>query len=150
MRTEFRSLRTKQLDRALKPFIAARAVSRPERGWLRAIREALGVSASDLAREMGISRSLPLLLEKSEAENTITLKSLKAAANALDCELVYALVPKAGSMAELSQNRLRTDATKHISDVEHSMALENQAAGHVEEAAEIETDRLARATGAGR
>jgi predicted DNA-binding mobile mystery protein A len=150
MRAEFRSLRIKQLDRALKPFLAAKAVSRPEHGWLRAIREALGISASDLARTMGTSRSLPLLLEKSEAENTITLNRLKAVANALDCELVYALVPRAGSIEQLANNRFRCDARKHIADVEHSMALENQAVGHTEEAAPIETDRLARSAGAGR
>jgi predicted DNA-binding mobile mystery protein A len=147
MRTEFRSLRTRQLDRSLQPFLAARAISRPERGWLRAIREAIGVSASELARDMGTTRSLPLLLEKSEAENTITLKSLKAAANALDCELVYALVPRAGSIEELANQRFRTEARKYVADVEHSMALENQAAGHTEEAEQIETDRLARAAG---
>ena len=150
MRTEFRSLRTRQLDRSLQPFLAARAISRPERGWLRAIREAIGVSASELARDMGTTRSLPLLLEKSEAENTITLKSLKAAANALDCELVYALVPRAGAVEELADQRFRAEARKYVADVEHSMALENQAAGHIEEAAQIETDRLARAAGAGR
>src|ERR1700731_4383157 len=82
MRSEFKSLRLKQLDRALEPYRAARAVPRPSRGWIRTIREALGLSSAELARRLGTSRQLPLQLEKGEAEDRITLKSLRSAANA--------------------------------------------------------------------
>jgi predicted DNA-binding mobile mystery protein A len=143
MRDEFRKLRVKQLDRTLEPFLAAQKVSRPRRGWLRAIREAVGIPASDLARTLGTSRQLPLQLEKAEAEDRITLKSLRAAASALDCDLVYALVPKAGTMEDLIENRARAQARKHVLEVEHSMALEDQAVGRVDEAVEAETRRLA-------
>lgn len=143
MRDEFRNLRLKQLDRTLEPFRAARRISRPQKGWLRAIREAVGISAGDLARTLGTSRQLPLQLEKAEAEDRITLKSLRTAANALDCDLVYALVPKAGTMEELIENRARAQARKQVLGVEHSMALEDQAVGRIEEAVEAETRRLA-------
>jgi predicted DNA-binding mobile mystery protein A len=142
MRDEFRDLRLKQLDRTLEPFRAAQKVSRPRKGWLRAIREAVGISASDLARTLGTSRQLPLQLEKAEAEDRITLKSLRTAANALDCDLVYALVPKAGTMEDLIENRARAQARKQVLAVEHSMALEDQAVGRVDEAVEAETRRL--------
>jgi predicted DNA-binding mobile mystery protein A len=91
---------------------------------------------------LGTSRQLPLQLEKGEAEDLITLKSLRAAANALDCDLVYALVPRADSMQELIENRARAEAKKHVFGVEHSMALENQAVGRIDEAVETETRRL--------
>jgi predicted DNA-binding mobile mystery protein A len=142
MRDEFRDLRLKQLDRTLEPFRAAQKVSRPRKGWLRAIREAVGISASGLARTLGTSRQLPLQLEKAEAEDRITLKSLRTAANALDCDLVYALVPKAGTMEDLIENRARAQARKQVLGVEHSMALEDQAVGRVDEAVEAETRRL--------
>lgn len=144
MRTEFRDLRLKQLDRSLKTYQAARTVSRPSRGWIRTIRQALGVSSGKLALQMGTSRQLPLQLEKSEAEDRITLKSLRAVANALDCDLVYALVPRAASMQELIENRARAEAKKHVLGVEHSMALENQAVGRIDEAVEAEARRLDR------
>jgi len=144
MRSEFLNLRIKQLDRNLEPFRAARAIPRPQRGWLRAIREALGISASELGRMLGTSRQLPLQLEKAEAGDRITLKSLRAAANALDCDLVYALVPKSGSMQNLAETRARVQARKHVLGVEHSMALEDQAVGRVDEAVEAETLRLVR------
>jgi predicted DNA-binding mobile mystery protein A len=144
MRREFRDLRSKQLDRALGPYRAAREVPRPSKGWIRSIRQALGVSSGELARRLGTSRQLPLQLEKGEAEDRITLKSLRAVANALDCDLVYALVPRAGSMQELIENRARAEAKGRVLGVEHSMALEDQAVGKIDEAIETETRRLVR------
>jgi len=144
MRTEFRNLRLKQLDRALEPYRGAREVPRPSKGWIRSIRQALGLSAGELARRLGTSRQLPLQLEKGEAEDRITLKSLRAAANALDCDLVYALVPRAGSMQELMESRARAEVKDRVLGIEHSMALENQAVGKVDEAVEAETRRLVR------
>jgi predicted DNA-binding mobile mystery protein A len=144
MRSEFRNLRLKQLDRALAPYRTAREVPRPSKGWIRSIRQALGLSSGELARRLGTSRQLPLQLEKSEAEDRISLKSLRAAANALDCDLVYALVPRAESMQKLIENRARAEAKDRVLGVEHSMALENQAVGKIGEAVEAETRRLVR------
>src|SRR5271163_3100565 len=114
MRSQFRNLLLNQLDRRLEPYRAARKVSRPAKGWIRAIRQALGVSSGELARRLGTSRQLPLQLEKGEAEDRITLKSLRTAANALDCDLVYAFVPRAGSMQELIENRARAEAKNRV------------------------------------
>jgi predicted DNA-binding mobile mystery protein A len=148
MRNEFRNLRLKQLDRSLESFRAAQAVSRPQKGWIRAIREALGISARELGGILGTSRQLPLQFEKAEAEDSITLKSLRNVAHALDCDLVYALVPRAGSMQELIENRARALARKNVLGVEHSMALEDQAVGRIEEAVGEEARRLAARRGA--
>jgi predicted DNA-binding mobile mystery protein A len=144
MRKEFRNLRLKQLDRTLEPYQAERKIPRPSKGWIRTIWQALGVSSGELARRLGTSRQLQLQLEKGEAEDRITLKSLRAVANALDCDLVYALVPRADSMQELIESRARAEAKKHVFGVEHSMALENQAVGRIDEAVETETRRLVR------
>ena len=144
MRSEFKNLRLKQLDRALEPYRAAREVPRPLKGWICTIRQALGISSGELGRRLGTSRQLPLQLEKGEAEDRITLKSLRAAANALDCDLAYALVPRAGSMQELIENRARAEAKNRVLGVEHSMALENQAVGKIDDAVETETRRLVR------
>jgi predicted DNA-binding mobile mystery protein A len=143
MRNEFRSLRLKQLDRSLESFRAAQTVARPPKGWIRAIREAVGISAAELGRILGTSRQLPLQFEKAEAEGSITLKSLRNVANALDCDLVYALAPRAGTMRELIENRTRAQARKNVHRVEHSMALEDQAVGRIDEAVEAEARRTA-------
>ena len=147
MRNEFRHLRLKQLDRILEPFRTVANTPRPQKGWLRAIREAAGISASEVARTLKTSRQLPLQLEKAEAEDRITLKSLRTAANALGCDLVYALVPRTNTLHDLVEERARAQAKKLVLGVEHSMALEDQAVGRVDEAVEAETKRLLRKRG---
>jgi predicted DNA-binding mobile mystery protein A len=147
MRDEFRNLRVKQLDRILQPFRAVAKIPRPQKGWLRAIREAAGISASEVARTLRTSRQLPVQLEKAEAEDRITLKSLRTAANALGCDLVYALVPRTSTLHDLVEERARAQAKKNVLGVEHSMALEDQAVGRVDEAVEAETKRLLRKRG---
>jgi predicted DNA-binding mobile mystery protein A len=142
MRPEFRALRIGQLDRALQPFLAGKDSSRPLRGWIRAIREASGVTVREMAKRLGKAPSVAAHLEKSEAEYRITLGKLRDAADALGCQLVYALVPKSGSILELSEKDARTRAAESVRAVEHSMALENQAVGGVPEKIKQETERL--------
>jgi predicted DNA-binding mobile mystery protein A len=144
LRPAFHQLRLHQLDRSLEPFRAAQTIPRPARGWLRAIREAMGISARELAEAVGTSRQLPLQLEKAEADDSITLKSLRKLAGAMDCDLVYALVPREGSMQASIERRARVEATRRVMAVEHSMALEDQASGGIDEAIEAETRRVLR------
>jgi predicted DNA-binding mobile mystery protein A len=141
MRQEFKELRLKQLDRTLATFKEARNEERPQRGWLRAIREALGLSLEDVGARLKKPRQRILEFEKAEAENRITLQSLRRVAAALDCNLVYALVPKTGSVLELAELRTRQDATRDVLDVEHTMSLENQASGNVSKLIDDETQR---------
>ncbi|HLJ29775.1 MAG TPA: mobile mystery protein A [Candidatus Angelobacter sp.] len=142
MEPEFRKLRIAQLERALKPFLAVKDSPRPQKGWIRAIREATGITLREMAKRLGKAPSLAFYLEKSEAEYRITLGNLREAADALGCQLVYALVPKNGSVQDLSEQRARAKASENVRAVEHSMALEDQAVGGVEDKIEEETRRL--------
>jgi len=143
MRGEFRTLRSRQLDHTLTPVKAAvKNLRRPHRGWIRAIRESAGISGSDLARSLGTSRQAASLLEKLEAEDRITLRTLRAAADALGCDLVYALIPRKGKVSDLAANRAAALATEAVNAVEHSMALEDQAAGNVKDAIAQQARRL--------
>jgi predicted DNA-binding mobile mystery protein A len=69
---------------------------RPDDGWIREVRIALGMTSAQLAARMRISQSAVTQLEQSEVAGTARLESLRRAAAALDCDLVYALVPKRG------------------------------------------------------
>ena len=142
MKPEFRRLRLNQLERAMAPFLAAKNSARPQRGWIRAIREAAGVPLRELAHRLHSSPPLVNYLEKSEAEYRITLGSLRDVADALGCELVYALVPKNGNIQELAEESARSKAAENVRAVEHSMALEDQAVGGVQAKIEEETGRL--------
>jgi predicted DNA-binding mobile mystery protein A len=139
MRPEFRSLRLEQLERSLTPFLAVREVTRPQKGWIRALRQASGMTLRELAKRMRSSLTVAAKFEKSEAEYRITLKSLRQAADALGCELVYALVPKQGNIRDLLEHRTKEEATKDVLAVEHTMVLENQAVGRVKEKIDAET-----------
>lgn len=141
MRPKFRELRVKQLSRSLGAFDTAKAVTRPRRGWLRAIREATGMSLRQVGEEMGVTPQLVASFEKSEGKNRITLQSLEMAAHAMGCRLIYAIVPKSGTLQELSERRARRDAEEQVRAVEHTMMLENQAVGGLDEKIAEETKR---------
>jgi predicted DNA-binding mobile mystery protein A len=79
----------------------------PRGGWINAIREALGMPRADLGRHMGVGGSTVAKLEDSERGRTIRLDSLQRAADALDCDLVYALVPRKPLQTLVDDQRLR-------------------------------------------
>lgn len=142
MRPEYRNLRLKQLASGLAAFNEARNVPRPQRGWLRAVREALGLTFEQVGRSINTSRANVQFFENAEANDKITLRSLRRVAQAMDCELVYAIVPKSGTIQELAERRLRHEATERVKAVEHTMALENQGTGNLEEKIKDEVKRI--------
>jgi predicted DNA-binding mobile mystery protein A len=101
------------------------------------VREALGMTTAQLARRLEISQPSAVGLENSEASKAITLKTLERAASALDCTLVYALVPRK-PLEDLVQERARKAALKRLRTISHSMALENQRVLEADERAQLE------------
>jgi transcriptional regulator with XRE-family HTH domain len=91
----------------LKLLGAIRSVPPPPRGWLHAARSALRTTGTEAARRIGSSRQLPLQLEKSEVQGSISLKRLRSVANALGFELVYALVPMEHKARQMRLEALR-------------------------------------------
>lgn len=124
MNTEQTRLARKNLDRRLSK-LDREAVALPPFGWIRAIREALGMSPAQLAACMGVSRPRINTLEKAEKTGATTLKSLRQAAEAMDCTLVYAFVPN-GSLDEIVQKQAKRKADERLTRLEHTMRLENQ------------------------
>lgn len=98
----------------------------PPRGWIRAIRDALGMTATDLGRRIGVTQAAVAQFEKAEKDGSITLKSLRSAAEALDCTLVYALVPRR-PLEDLMRDRASALADQQLARTHHTMSLENQA-----------------------
>ena len=142
MKLEYRDLRLKQLAMALSTFVDAKHTPRPRGGWLRAVREALGVSQLTVATAMHVKQQSIVSFEKAEAEDRITLQNLRRVAQAMGCELVYAIVPRSGSIQELAESRARAEATKRVLSVRRTMALEDQASGDVKELIDKETKRI--------
>lgn len=92
------------------PRVPANAV--PRTGWVRAIREALGMSQSQLAARAGISRATVQQLERAESRRRITLASLDRLAQALGCQVAVALVPKGGSLEDLRRRQAQAQAER--------------------------------------
>ena len=106
------------------------AVRRPSKGWLRAVRDGIGMTKSDVAKVLGVSRQAYSDLEAAEGTRAVTLKSLERAADAMECDVVYFLVPRAaagGTFAALAQ--VHDPVFRQLQKTEHSMALEGQAVG---------------------
>jgi predicted DNA-binding mobile mystery protein A len=119
-----RSLPLQQLDRSLGPWRSLPR-TRPSGGWLRAIRQALGITTRQLAKSAGVTQSAIVDTERTEAKGDITLATLQRYAAALDCELSYVLVPKR-PLQEIVAERADRIARDQVSRVRHSMALEDQ------------------------
>ncbi|HEY1208828.1 MAG TPA: hypothetical protein VGE85_05635 [Terracidiphilus sp.] len=91
-----------KLDEMLLAFRAARIAAGERRGWLRAVRQVVGIPVKEVARRLGVCRWEVFRLEKAESESRIMLGTLRRAAKALDCDLVYALTPRKGTLEELA------------------------------------------------
>jgi predicted DNA-binding mobile mystery protein A len=111
--------------------------SQPVRGWIKAIREALGMTAEQLAKRLGVKQPSVVALEQSEAKGAIELATLRRVAEALGCTLVYALVPNK-PLEQTVRERARLFARRRREPIEHSMALEDQKVQHKETEALID------------
>lgn len=100
--------------------------ARPPKGWVRALRNALGMTSAQLARRIGVSQSRIPELEQAEVGGSITLHSLERAAEALGCRVVYALVPTR-PLADAMRERAEIIADRHLAHIDQSMRLEDQA-----------------------
>jgi predicted DNA-binding mobile mystery protein A len=97
----------------------------PPEGWLRTARKALGMTGADLARRMGVTRARITAAEQAELSGGITLRSMQAAAEAMGCRLVYAIVP-ASSAEDLITAQARRKARAIVDVASRHMALESQ------------------------
>lgn len=118
-----------QLDQKLKPFLKTKMVLVPERGWINTIRNTLNMTMAQLGTKLNITRQGVRKIEESEANGTITLNTLKEVATALELKLVYALVPKDGTIDDLIQVKAEKLARKIVLRTNQNMKLEDQGIG---------------------
>jgi predicted DNA-binding mobile mystery protein A len=126
MPKDFGKLRTRQLDHTFDRLSPLRSVDRPRKGWLKAIREALGMTVEQAAERLEVTKSMVSKYERAELDETITLATLRRVASALDAELMYTVLPRK-SIEELRRERALTAARRRVQSVHQSMALEDQA-----------------------
>jgi predicted DNA-binding mobile mystery protein A len=120
-----RALRRRQLDRIVRP-LAKVAPEIPSRGWIKAIREALGMSARQIGERLALTQQAVAELERAEQTGSISLKNLRRVAGAMQCKLFYAFVPEE-SFESLVRQQAERVADQIVRRVETSMSLEDQA-----------------------
>lgn len=145
MSPELNQLRLEQLQATVSAYADVVKWSRPSRGWLKLIREALGRTERQQAERLGISGPTLHKSEQSEADDRITLGQLRKLADGLDCELVYALVPRR-PLTDMVRDRARAIAIEEVGGVAHTMGLEDQrpAAETLRKQVERRTEELLR------
>lgn len=125
---EFLALQRKQLDSRVHRDVPVGSLETPPRGWVHAIRTALGMTQAQLARRLGISAASVSALEKREVAGTTTVATLRQAAEALDCDLRIAFVPRRGLQRAVQDEAMRK-AQAERERIAHTMRLEGQGAG---------------------
>jgi len=125
MKKNMRQKARKRLDERLLPLKPEDRFRAPPKGWIRAIRDAIGMTGVQFAARLGVRPQSVDALEKSEANGSIKLNTLRRAAEALDCTLVYALVPNK-SLEDMVRARAHAIAMRDLGRVSHTMKLEAQ------------------------
>src|SRR5664279_4737578 len=100
MRERERNYARKRLDLEMRSYRQAGREKNPNNGLLRAVRQTLNIPVAEVAKKMGVNRSGVFDLEAREPKNTITLKSMSRMAQAMDCKVVYGIVPNGGKKLE--------------------------------------------------
>lgn len=137
MKNDVRLRARQRLDERLSVLKPEERFRAPPKGWLKAIRDAVGMTGVQFARRLGVRPQSVEGLEQSEATGAIQLKTLRRAAEALDCTLVYALVPNA-TLEGAVRARARKIALRDLGRVAHTMKLEAQDTGDANLEARIE------------
>ncbi|MDQ6971685.1 MAG: mobile mystery protein A [Mariprofundaceae bacterium] len=114
-----------QLDRQLSELKSLKSIQLPVRGWLRAIRDVLGMSGPQMARRMSVTKQRISLMEKAEVNGSATLNSMRQAAEALDCVFVYAVLPR-DSLQGILERQARKLVQREQAYTAHTMLIEDQ------------------------
>lgn len=121
------SLQLQQLNSKMRGFAALKQVAMPPTGWIKAIRTALGMSMQQLGNKLNMSKQGVMDIERREKDGSITIKSLREIARAMDMQLVYGFVPNDGSLDALIEKRATELATQIVMHTANTMKLEDQA-----------------------
>ncbi|MCC7194348.1 MAG: mobile mystery protein A [Gemmatimonadaceae bacterium] len=135
------TIQQRHVEAQLKALGSGKQLQPPASGWVRTIRRALGMTTAELARRLGVSRQAVTQLEIAEQRGTASWTSLRKAANAMDCDLAYAILPR-GSLTDVLMRQAREQARRHVERSAHSMELGSHPVDAVD--VELQVEEVAR------
>jgi predicted DNA-binding mobile mystery protein A len=134
MRKNYQLIRLKTLDYQLMKVEPLRVVKAPPQGWLRIVREAVGLSLRAVGSRINMAPQTIHAFERREAEGTLTLRNLRKVAGAMNCEVVYFLVPKSSKTKTFTKlAAAQSGFLANLMATEHSMKLEDQGVGGIDD-----------------
>lgn len=125
MRKKQKKIIREQLDDTLSRFSSIASVNRPMKGWIRAIRDALGMNMRQFAERLGVSKSRIPRIEQDEITGSLTLKTMNRVADTLDCVFVYGFVPRT-SLDDTVKKQASIITERRMKRLMHTMNLEDQ------------------------
>jgi predicted DNA-binding mobile mystery protein A len=121
-----KSLQIQQLNGKMLAFASLQKVAPPPTGWVKAIRNAIGMSMLQLGNRLSITKQSVQDIERREKDGSVTIKALREAARALDMQLVYGFVPNDGTLELLIERKAKELATQIVMRTNNTMKLEDQ------------------------
>lgn len=120
-------LQFQQLNEKMDQLTGLQHVIVPPIGWIKAIRNGIGMSMEQLGKKLSITKQGVMDIEKREKKGAITIKSMQEIGKAMDTQFVYGFVPKAGSLEQMIEYRALEIASKIVERTSTTMKLEDQA-----------------------
>lgn len=121
------TLQFQQLNEKLEKYSVLHNLVVPPIGWIRAIRNAIGMSMEQLGKKLSMSKQAVMDMEKREQQGAVTLKSMQELAKAMDMKFVYGFIPNAGSLDQMIEQRALEIAKNIVQRTANTMQLEDQA-----------------------
>ena len=121
-----KSLQVQQLNGKMLAFASLQKVAPPPTGWIKAIRNAIGMSMLQLGNRLSITKQSVQDMESREKDGSITIKALRETARVLDMQLIYGFVPNDGTLEALVDRKAKELATQIVLRTSNTMKLEDQ------------------------
>jgi len=131
MKAKHKNLAREQLDETLKRFGPLKTIVPPRKGWIRAIRDAIGMTGEQLAKRLGVNKQRVSRIERDEKLGKVTIKTLRNVAEGMDCIFVYGFVPR-DTLEQTVRNQAISVAIKRMARSNQMMRLEKQELGEKE------------------
>jgi len=121
-----KSLQIQQLNGKMLAFASVQKIPPPPTGWIKAVRNAIGMSMQQLGKRLSITKQSVQDMESRERDGSITIKALRETARTLDMQLFYGFVPNDGSLEALIDRKATELAKQIVMRTNNSMKLEDQ------------------------
>lgn len=138
MKAKHKTLARRQLDETLKLFGPLKTVIPPRKGWIRAIRDAIGMTGGQLAQRLNVNKQRVSRIEQDEKLGKVTLKTLRSVAEAMDCIFVCGFAPR-DSLEQTVRNQAKSVAKKRMARSNQMMRLEKQELSEEEKGKALKT-----------